>query len=144
MVKTMARVKGPLFSEKASGKFGKEIAFRCGHFVLRAPKPSKEDSSLAQNAQRETFKDAARVWGMTMTSDQRAAWEAFSKAVADQQGVFLIELPFGLVKAGIGRKKEYEECIKTFAFNGYQYFQSCYLQFGPDGWMGYPNPPALP
>ena len=144
MKKTMAKVESPLFSNKASGDFGKEIQFRCGKFVVKKPGPKKEIATEEQNFQRDKFQDGAEVWSSILTPEQKTAWENFAKSVRQEQGFFDIDTPLGKIYVRIGEKEEWKECIETGGYNGYQYFQSCYLRFGPDGWTGYPNPPSFP
>jgi hypothetical protein len=140
----MAKVKSPLFSEKASGKFGKILLFRCGKFVLKQQREKIGKKTEKQNFQRELFKDGAEVWSNILTSEQKQNWENFAKSITHKLGYFTINIPLGPIYVRIGKKKEWKECIETGIFNGYQYFQSCYLRFGPDGWIDYPNPPSSP
>ena len=140
----MAKVNSPLLSNKASGNFGKELQFRCGRFVLKQQKEKGGTASSGQNFQREKFKDGAEVWSSILTSEQKESWENFAKSIMQDKGYFTIPTPLGPVYVRIGFKKDWKECIETAGFNGYQYFQSCYLRFGPDGWNDYPNPPSFP
>lgn len=140
----MAKVNSPLFSQKASGTFGKILQFRCGRFVLLKPRKIKEEGTEGQNFQRELFKNGAKVWKNVLTPEQREKWENFAKSVRHEYGWFTISTPLGPIFVRIGEKTEWEKCIIRAHFNGYQYFQSCYLRFGPNGWDDYPNPPPFP
>jgi hypothetical protein len=140
----MAKVESPLFSSKASGDFGKEIQFRCGRFVVKKPILKDDRKSEWQNLQRELFKDGAEVWKNTLTSGQKESWKNFAKSVIHDKGYFTIPTPLGPIYVGIGQKEKWKECIENGGFNGYQYFQSCYLRFGPAGWSDYPDPPSFP
>lgn len=139
----MARVKNPLLSEKASGKFGKFIVFRCGKYVIAAPGKRREQVEGAQNPQREKFLDGARIWSLFMSAAQKTAWENFAKSIRHEKGFFTIATPLGDIWVRIGEKENWKKCIETYAFNGYKYFMSCYLNFGPGGWNDYPNPPPF-
>lgn len=140
----MATVKGPLFSQKASGDFGKTIQFRCGKFVLLKPKIRiiAEDTKLT--SQQIKFQDGARIWSLFLTPGQKSNWESFAKSVRHAKGWFTLYIPLGGIEIRIGEKKEWKECIQNGGFNGFQYFESCYLRFGPNGWVDYPNPPPFP
>jgi hypothetical protein len=138
------KVKAPLFSKKASGKFGKELLFRCGKFVVMQSKKERDDESIGQNTQRKKFEDGAAVWSLTLTAEGKSAWNNFAKSVRQAQGYFDISTPFGPIYVQPGLKKDWKECIETAGFSGYQYFICCYLRFGPDGWNDYPSPPAVP
>ena len=140
----MAKVKLPLFSIKASGDFGKEIQFRCGRFVVKKPTLRDDRKSDGQNLQREEFKDGAEVWSSILTSEQKESWKNFAKSIRQDKGYFTIPTPLGPIYVRIGEKTKWKECFETGGFNGYQYFQSCYLRFGPDGWSDYPDPPSFP
>jgi len=140
----MTKVNSPLFSQKASGDLGKEIQFRCGKFVVSKKPISKKAESTEQNFQREKFKDGAEVWSSVLTPEQKENWENFAKSIRHELGYFTIPTPLGPIYVRIGEKTKWKECIETGGFNGYQYFQSCYLRFGPDGWVDYPNPPSFP
>jgi hypothetical protein len=140
----MVRVTGPLLSQKASGKFGKDIVFRCGKFVVKSPKPIKEKATDDQNKQRKKFENGAYIWAFDLTSTQRTNWENFAKSIRHDKGYFTIPVPFGPIYVRIGEKKQWKECIETYRWNGYQYFQSCFLRFGQNGWIDYPNPPPFP
>ena len=140
----MAKVKSPLMSKKASGKLGKSLLFRCGRFALKQQKKKDEKASEGQGFQRKKFIDGAKVWSEILTPEQKASWENFAKSVRHELGYFTIPTPLGPVYVRIGFKEAWKECIETGKFNGYQYFQSCYLRFGSDGWSDYPNPPPFP
>lgn len=140
----MVRITGPMLSEKASGNFGKEIQFRCGRFVVRQSKVKKEAASEGQNFQREKFKGGVEIWNNTLTPEQKTNWENFAKSIRHDKGYFTISTPSGPIYVRIGEKTEWKECIETGGFNGYQYFLSCFLRFGSDGWSDYPNPPPFP
>lgn len=140
----MAKTIGPLLSKKASGKFGKVLLFRCGKFVLKQQKEKDERVSGGQNFQRNKFIDGAKVWSEILTPEQKESWNNFAKSVKNAKGYFTIPTPLGPIYVRIGEKTKWKECIETGVFNGYQYFQSCYLRFGPAGWSDYPNPPPFP
>jgi hypothetical protein len=139
----MVRITGPLFSEKASGKFGKNIVFRCGKFVVKRPDMKEKEGSEGQNFQREKFKDAAEVWKTILTPEQKTNWGNFAKSIRNEWGYFTIPTPLGPIYVRPGFKIEWLECIKTAGYNGYQYFICCYLRFGTEGWTEYPNPPPF-
>ena len=120
----MAKVKGPLHSDKASGTFGKVLQFRCGEFVLKAQKEKEEKATGGQNFQREKFRDGANVWKNVLTAEQRTAWENFAKSIVHEKGWYKIKILPGIVVFGEIGKKKYEVCITTIHWNGYQYFQS--------------------
>lgn len=139
----MAKVKSPLFSEKATGTIGDTITFRCGKYVTAKQKDKGGIVSIDQNAQRQKFIEAADVWTKFLTDQQKEAWQTFSRNVKDPRGYFKIGIPgqlFMLIRTG---EKDYQRCIEFSNFNGYQYFLSAYLTLGAFGWVGYPNPPEL-
>ena len=140
----MPKVTQPLFSEKASGDLGKAIQFRCGKFVVKKPVQKKGGESALQNIQREKFKDGSKVWTEGLTPEQKESWEDFSKSIRNEKGWFTIDTPFGPIYHRIGIKEDWKECIETATWNGYQYFLSCYLTFGLNGWTDYPDPPSFP
>jgi len=140
----MPKVTQPLFSRKASGDLGGVLQFRCGKFVVIKSKRKGTEATGEWLVQMEKFKDGADVWKNTLTPEQKESWESFSKSVLQDQGYFTISIPLGPVYVRIGRKENWKECIEGRNFNGYQYFQCCYLRFGPDGWNDYPNPPSFP
>lgn len=139
----MAKVKQPLFSEKATGTIGNAITFRCGKFVTAKQKEKGDAATIDQNAQRQKFLDAVEAWTKYLTIDQKTAWQTFARSVQDPRGYYKIAIPGLVCLVPIGFKTGFQKCIDLSNFNGYQYFISAYLRFGAFGWVGYPNPPDI-
>ena len=129
-------------ANKASGKFGKFLVFRCGKFVRATPRLSSENPSGAQMAQRELFLDASTAWSNDVSSFQKNLWKQFAINVNKHNGMMLLHFPGFDIPWQIGQK-DYDVCIETVGWNGYQYFSSCYMKFGPGGWPEYPSPPSI-
>lgn len=143
-IKSMVKVNNPFLGQKASGKLAGVLQYRCGKFVLFKPKKVQRENTGALVPQRKLFRDGAKIWRENVTSDQKKEWENFSKYVFSVKGrCFGIQLPGGYLFHCFGQK-DYQECVQNWVFNGYQYFISCYLMFGPDGWLNYPSPPTFP
>lgn len=86
----MARVKGPLFSESATGKLGTDLLFRGGksgtHVYALKPRSlaTENTPSDAQLEVRERYSAAAQTW-RDLDPSERAAWNA--QAHADSRNV---------------------------------------------------------
>jgi hypothetical protein len=114
----MARVKGPLFSNAASGDFAKTIQFVCGHFVRQKPKVN-DPKTLEQSRQREKFLEGAEVWLTELSEHNKTQWHLFKEVVSTK-----------------------DACIKAKMYmTGYNCWMLYWLRFGRDGWPNYPQPP---
>ena len=136
----MAKVTGPLHSEKASGKLANGIIFQCGKFVRYSASENSFSPSAKQLARQSLFTDCADAWSNELTFEQRNAWVNFAKQTNDLNGKFKLNNGSSIFDIQIG-EKDYNQCIPTSGWNGYQYFQSCFLRFGNFGWNGFPWPP---
>src|SRR4030042_754832 len=61
----MAKVKGPLFSDAASGNFGAILQFACGHFCRKIP-DIVDEPSVEQEDQRTLFAQGAPIWSTSL------------------------------------------------------------------------------
>jgi len=139
----MAKVQGPLFSKKASGKFGKAIIFRCGHFVTKIQKGKSGEASKFQQEQREKFALAAQIWREVLSDEQREGWRLFVERLKHPKGYYRIDVAGIVGLVPIGFRSGFQRCIETGRYNCYHYFVSAFLRFGEGGWAGYPNPPEF-
>lgn len=114
----MVKVKGALFSEHASGNFGKAIQFICGKFAKSTgehPPPSAE----AQKKQQTKFLEGANIWSNTLSSQQKQQWKNLKELIISK-----------------------DRCIgMPYNTSGYNLWQLYFLKYGVDGWEDYPNPP---
>jgi hypothetical protein len=138
----MAKVYQPLLSGKASGKIGDIITYRCGRQALLVPGKSKTTPTAKQTSQRIIFAGAAEAWKRDLNKEQQKKWQD----LADFARQFDYNINFlgkdVVVHWEIG-KKNYNRCITTFYQNGYRYFLSAFMKWGPNGWDTYPEPPAV-
>lgn len=114
----MAKVKGPLFSQKASGTLGKTLMFVCGQFARLKPEPSETKSSK-QMDQEEIFLNGARKWSNDLSYITKQKWQDFAKTVRKSD-------------ACLGVESE---------ITGYNLWQMYWMKFGEGGWDNYPDPP---
>lgn len=76
----MAKVKGPLFSLSASGKFGEALEFRTGggKTTVSAARVCTKPRSEAQAAQSSRFSDAVAGWA-DLSELQKGNWKTWAK-----------------------------------------------------------------
>ena len=139
----MAKVKNPLFSQKASGNLGGSLSFVCGHFVKKRQTEKRDTESESQAVIQNKFSDGAFVWSNVMTDQQRATWDSFSDSNRIKNGCYQINIFGNLITVCPGVRSDQMECIKTASWNGYQCFMAAYMRFGPDGWYRYPWSPSF-
>lgn len=81
----MARVRGPLMSQEASGNFAGQMQFRCNRYgghVYRPQDPATQNQRPAtakQSAQRARYALARVAWN-TLEESESGAWVAMDKA----------------------------------------------------------------
>jgi hypothetical protein len=122
----MAKVKGPLHSEKASGKLGDVLLFVCGTYVKMQDAKNwssggEKEPTESQSEQQAKFEQGARLWSKTLTKLTKENWTAFKKIL-----------------------KTKDVCTaQLYLMSGYSLWQSYFCKFGVDGWLNYPDPPTL-
>ncbi len=75
------KIKGPLFSLKASGSVGPRLTFsqrRSGPQV-RIQKSNADANTTNQQTERGYFDDGRTAWG-TLSDANKAAWDTFNKS----------------------------------------------------------------
>ena len=115
----MVKLKGPLFSQSASGEIGKAIQFVCGHFA-RAKPDIPPPSTEQQKTQQARFLEGANIWSETLSDNIKENWKDFKKIIISN-----------------------DKCVgMPYNTSGYNLWQLYYLKYGVDGWVDYPNPPS--
>jgi uncharacterized protein (DUF2147 family) len=138
----MAKVWQPLMSEKASGKIGNILYFKCGkHATIPSNKIAKP-ATAKQAVQRLQFAEASDAWKSDVPKNIQTKWQEladFSRRFDTNpyylSGDFWLEWKIG--------EKNFNQCITANYYNGYQYFLSAFMRWGKNGWSGYPYPPAI-
>lgn len=138
----MAKVKGILHSEKASGTLVSSLVARCGKYIRVAGGNSNSNPTAAQKAQMIKFAGAADAWKKDVSKDIQKEWNdlAIFAREFDNNVAYLDKDVIRVWNIG---GKEYQQCITTFYYNGYQYFSSAFMKWGPGGWDNYPHAPKV-
>ena len=114
----MVVVKGPLFSEHASGNFGKAIQFICGKFA-KATQNRPPPTAIKQREQQTKFLEGANLWSNVLLFQQKQKWNDLKELIISK-----------------------DRCIRAPSnLSGYNLWQLYFLKHGVDGWENYPNPP---
>lgn len=76
----MAKLKGPLFSVRASGSVGPRLAFskRKSGPQVRYQKSQADAKTSAQQTERAYFDEARLMW-VTLADADKTAWDTFNK-----------------------------------------------------------------
>lgn len=115
----MAKILNPLFSQVASGDFGKAMTFVCGRFCRVKNDNAKEPNTAFQLRQQAKFAAAVNLWNTFLTKENRNNWHKFMVVMAAQN-----------------------VCIDAKArMTGYNVWITYYLRFSEYGWPFYPDPP---